>query len=305
MLRKRSRPVTSKQAVVAEQSNQQPWLVPEKPTKPTSFFFSSPRIFKGFLSICSPISERSESTMSPTSILDTKPFSAIANSLWVDNKIPKNPATLLKNTKPSWDQPNNTKGIGLALVDENLENTNPSTQKQKRKLVVFGSQLRIQVPALPNSSAFPCFSPESPIEFGIKTPRAKLSDRVSQIHPEESIGNGEILNESISMSDIEQSEDYTRVISHGPNPRTTHIFGNCIVGSCCGIDRSSSLSSRRNGFSSPMANCAASPDHFLSFCHHCKKKLGQGEDIYMYRGEKAFCSEECRCQEMLCDGVES
>uniref|UniRef100_A0A7C9EFL0 FLZ-type domain-containing protein n=1 Tax=Opuntia streptacantha TaxID=393608 RepID=A0A7C9EFL0_OPUST len=302
MLRKRSRPVTSKQAVVAEQSNQQPWLVPEKPTKPTSFFFSSPRIFKGFLSICSPISERSESTMSPTSILDTKPFSAIANSLWVDNKIPK---TLLKNTKPSWDQPNNTKGIGLALVDENLENTNPSTQKQKRKLVVFGSQLRIQVPALPNSSAFPCFSPESPIEFGIKTPRAKLSDRVSQIHPEESIGNGEILNESISMSDIEQSEDYTRVISHGPNPRTTHIFGNCIVGSCCGIDRSSSLSSRRNGFSSPMANCAASPDHFLSFCHHCKKKLGQGEDIYMYRGEKAFCSEECRCQEMLCDGVES
>lgn len=137
---------------------------------------------------------------------------------------------------------------------------------------------------MPKSSVFPCFSPESPGEFGIKTPRsAKLSTRVSQIHPEESIGNGGIISESISMSEIEQSEDYTCVISHGPNPKTTHIFGNCIVGSCCGVVGSSSFSSRRNGFSSPVVNPIASPENFLSFCHHCKKKLGQGKDIYMYR----------------------
>ncbi|XP_043692869.1 FCS-Like Zinc finger 12-like [Telopea speciosissima] len=33
------------------------------------------------------------------------------------------------------------------------------------------------------------------------------------------------------------------------------------------------------------------PD-FLNSCHLCRKKL-HGRDIYMYRGEKAFCSTEC------------
>ncbi|URE19448.1 hypothetical protein MUK42_11203 [Musa troglodytarum] len=34
---------------------------------------------------------------------------------------------------------------------------------------------------------------------------------------------------SLSASEIEQSEDYTCIISHGPNPRMTHIFGDCIL----------------------------------------------------------------------------
>ncbi|KAK4756866.1 hypothetical protein SAY87_006993 [Trapa incisa] len=39
---------------------------------------------------------------------------------------------------------------------------------------------------------------------------------------------------------------------------------------------------------------------FLSSCHSCGKKL-QGEDIYMYRGEKAFCSTECRSRQITMD----
>ncbi|KAJ0983783.1 hypothetical protein J5N97_002139 [Dioscorea zingiberensis] len=39
---------------------------------------------------------------------------------------------------------------------------------------------------------------------------------------------------------------------------------------------------------------------FLNYCHMCRKRL-QGKDIYMYRGEKAFCSPECRCQQMVID----
>ncbi|XP_051132249.1 FCS-Like Zinc finger 14-like [Andrographis paniculata] len=42
-----------------------------------------------------------------------------------------------------------------------------------------------------------------------------------------------------------------------------------------------------------------SPD-FLSFCDLCHKKL-HGKDIYMYRGEKAFCSTECRYRQMTVD----
>lgn len=39
---------------------------------------------------------------------------------------------------------------------------------------------------------------------------------------------------------------------------------------------------------------------FLSRCCLCGKRL-DGLDIYMYRGEKAFCSSECRCHQMLMD----
>ncbi|WVZ77701.1 hypothetical protein U9M48_025539 [Paspalum notatum var. saurae] len=39
---------------------------------------------------------------------------------------------------------------------------------------------------------------------------------------------------------------------------------------------------------------------FLSRCCLCDKRL-DGLDIYMLRGEKAFCSSECRCHQMLMD----
>jgi hypothetical protein len=41
--------------------------------------------------------------------------------------------------------------------------------------------------------------------------------------------------------------------------------------------------------------------HFLSACYLCKQQLSHGKDIYMYRGDKAFCSMECRYQQILMD----
>ncbi|KAJ0236804.1 FCS-Like Zinc finger 2 [Hirschfeldia incana] len=34
--------------------------------------------------------------------------------------------------------------------------------------------------------------------------------------------------------------------------------------------------------------------HFLDSCSLCKKRLGDNRDIFMYRGDTPFCSEECR-----------
>uniref|UniRef100_A0A1D1ZJ45 Zinc finger protein 687 n=3 Tax=Anthurium amnicola TaxID=1678845 RepID=A0A1D1ZJ45_9ARAE len=112
---------------------------------------------------------------------------------------------------------------------------------------------------------------------------------------------------SLSASDIEQSEDYTCIISRGPNPRTTHIFGDRILESHTG-DSSDLISNTQGGAGrgpswtvtcseDPMAMAFPSED-FLRVCYSCKKKL-EGKDIYMYRGEKAFCSCSCRSQEML------
>lgn len=39
---------------------------------------------------------------------------------------------------------------------------------------------------------------------------------------------------------------------------------------------------------------------FLSYCHLCRKKL-HGLDIFMYRGDKAYCSAECRGKQILSD----
>ncbi|MCO5575569.1 hypothetical protein L7F22_029371 [Adiantum nelumboides] len=42
--------------------------------------------------------------------------------------------------------------------------------------------------------------------------------------------------------------------------------------------------------------------NFLKVCALCKCRLGVGEDVYMYRGDQAFCSAECRFQRMMADG---
>ncbi|OAY58165.1 FCS-Like Zinc finger 5 [Manihot esculenta] len=54
---------------------------------------------------------------------------------------------------------------------------------------------------------------------------------------------------------------------------------------------------------SPRTHRRASADfletaHFLRACTLCKRRLVPGRDIYMYRGDSAFCSLECRQQQM-------
>ena len=38
--------------------------------------------------------------------------------------------------------------------------------------------------------------------------------------------------------------------------------------------------------------------HFLQACSLCKKPLGDNRDIFMYRGDTPFCSEECRQEQI-------
>lgn len=42
-------------------------------------------------------------------------------------------------------------------------------------------------------------------------------------------------------------------------------------------------------------------ESFLKSCAFCKCHLGVGKDIYMYRGDQAFCSAECRYQQIMID----
>lgn len=55
---------------------------------------------------------------------------------------------------------------------------------------------------------------------------------------------------------------------------------------------------------SPFSSCCSldgSAGDFLSMCAFCNCSLMPGKDIYMYRGDIAFCSTECRYQQMVID----
>ncbi|CAN6451294.1 unnamed protein product [Victoria cruziana] len=40
---------------------------------------------------------------------------------------------------------------------------------------------------------------------------------------------------------------------------------------------------------------------FLKACFLCKKQLSPEKDVYIYRGDRGFCSMECRCRQIFLD----
>ncbi|CAI9755647.1 unnamed protein product [Fraxinus pennsylvanica] len=135
---------------------------------------------------------------------------------------------------------------------------------------------------------------------------SKLGDssvtKLSSIPASISCGSGFI--GSVPAREVELSEDYTCVRTHGPNPKVTHIFGDCILE--CHDKLADVFEETLEEIPLPQAaECSdVFPSYpssdFLKFCYSCKKKL-EGEDVYMYRGEKAFCSWSCRSQVILID----
>ncbi|KAG8494743.1 hypothetical protein CXB51_012609 [Gossypium anomalum] len=140
---------------------------------------------------------------------------------------------------------------------------------------------------------------------------------------------------SLSTHEIELSEDYTCIISHGPNPKTTHLFGDCIL-ECHNNELTIFDRKAESGTNVPPpaksreTSTLHLSDEYLSFCYTCKKKLEKEEEVYMHRfiqfvsafnfyfwlhlylmaetvftsdscrGEKAFCSFDC-CTEIFAD----
>ncbi|XAR58559.1 hypothetical protein NMG60_11014000 [Bertholletia excelsa] len=218
---------------------------PSNRTRPVCFPFNSPKFLTGFLK-----NPPETETTSPTSVLDSEPFST--------KIFPRN--------KHLWENVDLV-GICLALDNENRENNFP----QK---VLLGSKQKIQIPLLPYSVSSPNSSPRT--DYGIKnwTSRSTGCSKPVRAFPE-----------SLSASEMELSEDYTCVIYHGPNSKTTHIYDDCVL--------------RTEYCPSPEKLVSPAQERLLGFCHTCRKDLEDGDDIYTYRGEKSFRSCECRCQEML------
>lgn len=184
-------------------------------------------------------------------------------------------------------------------------------------------------------------SPRSPLDFKIQSPRglkgynfggvglaivASLDDKDGVIKVNKPVYNRSSMK-SISIpvnsanysarfraeydeTELENFEDYTVVTSRGPDNKSyTRVYCN---GSSAQENR---RSIDRTGFNGTKCNRSSVfdisparfgdfptyPDsNFLSSCHLCNKKL-HGKDIFMYRGEKAFCSTECRYRQIVMD----
>lgn len=261
MLRNSSRAVTSKQSLMADHSTQP--SPTQKRNRPIPSFFDSPR-FRAFTA--KGLSE-TEAGMSPTSILDALPFSPFGNPFSQDTSQPISPKPFSER-KHSWGKMD-PKGVGLALIDTlNDGGVEENSPKPSNGKVLFGTKLRLQIPPLPPSTICPTESPISPGDFGIKT----RGSRSSEVGPASSCVQTQavsprVVTGGLSAREMELSEDYTCVISHGPIRRTTRIFDNCIVDTYC------SLPGERN----------SSLDNFLSCCYTCKRSLEQTKDIYIYR----------------------
>ncbi|XP_074565541.1 FCS-Like Zinc finger 8-like isoform X2 [Curcuma longa] len=224
MLRKKSRPVARKQGSLMSEkqssSSSSPVNGGSTQSKPSPLsLFPSPRLFRSFS--CKGFSDH-ESSMSPTSILETKHLCNSFGSLSISDRLqPKKPSFENGGSEPT--------GLGIldALAgDDKLEES--SDAPPRRRMIVFGSQLKVQIPP-------PMALPTSPIEFGVKNRDSKLalfSPALRSSLGTEAPARETFSPRSISISEMERSEDYTCVISHGPNPKTTHIFDNCIVESC-------------------------------------------------------------------------
>ncbi|GKV00381.1 hypothetical protein SLEP1_g13075 [Rubroshorea leprosula] len=97
-------------------------------------------------------------------------------------------------------------------------------------------------------------------------------------------------DEDVEMEEL--SENYACVISH---------FGNSLNEKSVYFDEEKNCSV----FTAPSAMNVDDKEEiwiedFLSSCHLCKKQL-HGLDIFMYRGDKAFCSNECRGNHIISD----
>lgn len=97
-------------------------------------------------------------------------------------------------------------------------------------------------------------------------------------------------------SAMEYSESYTCVTSHGPMPAIKQTYE---------APTEIQLPPKCKPAVFEASSFTDSPDFyapdFLSACYLCRRQLSHGKDIYMYRGDRAFCSVECRYQQIVSD----
>lgn len=268
-------------------------------------FFNVPGLFVGGGGFTGKGLHDSDSANSPTSPLDRRLFLSL-NSSFV--RSPRSPGR-------SWD----CSRVGLGLVDSLADEKAQCSPEKKN--ILLGSQMRIVNKPSPNPANLSSNTARSLVSpFGSYGKIESCSaDKAQQIYHNPKPSSDVFVSDSkssdlrslptffsgslpassgfingfmgsLSASEIELSEDYTCIISHGPNPKTTHIFGDRILENFTieSLDSKNTQGEEEEEGShwivKTLDHSPSFPSHdFLSFCCFCQKKLEVGKDIYMYR----------------------
>ncbi|KAF8115879.1 hypothetical protein N665_0025s0322 [Sinapis alba] len=237
-----------------------------------------------------------ETAWSPTSPLELRLFSSLGNPFGGSSSLKSIPRMHQK----SWDSGK----VGLMSIVDSLDDHHTDSSRillpsPDSKNMIFGS-LMLRTGKNPFAKAPPIHKDDKPSSCS--------GDGNISVNNIDACQQGS-LSEPVE-SEVEISEDYTCVISHGPNPKTTHIYGSQVLESieqdeikkgCCEDEKESIFVVAPLDLTTIVDGELPPPNDFLSFCSFCSKKLGIGKDIYMYRGYKAFCSNECRSEVILLD----
>ncbi|KAG7536123.1 Zf-FLZ domain [Arabidopsis suecica] len=113
-------------------------------------------------------------------------------------------------------------------------------------------------------------------------------------------------NLASSLTEMEAGFSGNNNINHG-NPqngvvssRFSYVRLNSLRNTCNNYYNQYSVSSPRSVVSGRFHDFRFDNQqpHFLDSCFLCKKPLGDNRDIFMYRGDTPFCSEECRQEQI-------
>ncbi|CAL4902659.1 unnamed protein product [Urochloa decumbens] len=292
--------------------------------------FAVPRLLVGLGAgkcAAAPDCDSPTAARSPTSPLDLRPFSALGGSLLRSPRSPR-----------SWDS--HRLGLG-GLVDDaladpaaarnrllgpqmrqpfklpqRLAKSFTTTQPRGCAAQAAAPELGNVGPAAAGGKPVPCSRSYGDVKSGPEVAVPGGAQPGAGSHPTDlgelrasgslpaSIGGPRRYVGSVSATEAEQSEDYTCIIAHGPNPKTTRIFGDCILEPCTvrvpdgeSVD---AMEVKEGAESYWLVKCfddGEAGEEFLSSCVSCKKKL-DGNDSCIYSGEKAFCSGNCRDNEI-------
>ncbi|KAI4381935.1 hypothetical protein MLD38_007951 [Melastoma candidum] len=130
-------------------------------------------------------------------------------------------------------------------------------------------------------------SPSQPLAAGLLLPPVPILQRDGCVR-------------SLSAEEIEHSEDYTCIISYGPNSKTTHIFGDFVLDCRSNNPPISTEDSQEVVVHGAESEGVAAPRPFIGSIRHCllcQKNLGDEEEICEY--ETSLCAGECLAEEII------
>ncbi|KAK1282560.1 MAR-binding filament-like protein 1 [Acorus calamus] len=270
MLRKRSRKDQSKdQSMLNSASESNFSLTTSIQRSKTSSFFSLPGLFVGFTS---KRSSDNDPSRSPTSPLDSKVFSNLGNSFvrsprWDSDRVglgivdslndetktggvfglSKSGRNIVFGSQMKINVPNSVTHCQSPLEDSLVttprslpgtfkvppQNHHIGSPKPQSDLIPVEPNPLGKIRSCSNCNDFGSENNKPQVGSPLLIKKGIDFDKFSSSLPVSFNVSFHGRMGSFIASEIELSEDYTRIISHGPNPKTTHIYGDLILEDDC------------------------------------------------------------------------